>query len=327
MFGQIFTIARNTFTESIRQPIYLVVLGVACFLLVINPFISTYTLDDDNKLLTDLGLSTILLGGLFLAAFTATGVLAREIENKTVLTVISKPIGRPAFVLGKFLGVGAAISLACWIWSLVFLLTVRHRVMETVAQELDMPVILFGSAAGVIALLIAVWGNFFYGWVFGSRFTGMLAGTLTLAYLLVLLIDPQWQVQAITAEFVAREGRLIQIILALALVMQGLAMICAVAIACSTRLGQVMTLMVCLGVFMLGLSSHYIFGRFVESVPLAWAPYAAVPNMGFIWLADALTQESPVSARYFGLVTGYVALYTTAVLCLASALFQTRETG
>ncbi|MEX0741579.1 MAG: hypothetical protein WD079_02200, partial [Phycisphaeraceae bacterium] len=268
MLGQIFTIARNTFTESIRQPIFLVVLLACCFLLVLNPFFATYTLDDDNKLLIDLGMSTILLGGLFLAAFTATGVLAREIENKTVLTVISKPIGRPAFVLGKFFGVAGALGVACYIWSLIFLLTLRHRVMFTAAHELDQPVLTFGIGAAVIALIVAVWGNYFYGWVFSSRFAGMLAGTLSAAYLLVLLIDKEWQFQGITTEFTAAGGSLMQVLIALTLVLQSLIMICSIAIACSTRLGQVMTLMVCLGIFLLGLSSDWMIGRFTDAYPL-----------------------------------------------------------
>ncbi|QNN22767.1 hypothetical protein HED60_10980 [Planctomycetales bacterium ZRK34] len=327
MFEQIWTIARNTFTESIRQPIFIVVLGAACLLLVLNPALSAYTLDDDNKLLIDLGLSTIFLGGLFLAAFTATGVLAREIENKTVLTVISKPIGRPAFILGKYLGVTGALSVAFWIWSIVFLLTVRHKVMSTASDHFDAPVLAFGFCALLIAAGVATWGNYFYGWVFTSRLTGWLAGTITLAYLLVLMITPKWQFQSITTEFVADDGKLLQIITALMLVLEALAVICAVAIACSTRLGQVMTLAICLAIFLVGLSSDYFFGQYVETYPAVWLIYGLAPNVQFFWLADALTQNNPVNSYYVMMITGYAALYTLAVLCLASALFQTRETG
>jgi len=327
MFQQVFTIARNTFTESIRQPIFLVVLGAVIMLLVLNPALSAYTLDDDNKLLIDLGLSTIFLGGLFLAAFTATGVLAREIDNKTVLTVISKPIGRPAFLAGKYLGVAGAISVAFWIWSLVFLLSVRHKVMSTASDHFDIPVLAFGFGALLIALAVTTWGNYFYGWVFTSRLTGWLAGTITLAYLLVLMIGPKWQFQAITAEFVANDGKLGQIIVALLLVLEALGVICAVAIACSTRLGQVMTLAICLAIFLVGLSSDYFFGRFTDEHPIVWIAYALAPNVQYFWLADALTQNNPVSAYYIAMVTGYCALYAFGVMCLATALFQTRETG
>src|SRR5690606_27955164 len=96
---------------------------------------------DDNKLLVDMGLSTLALAGLLLAAFTATGVLSNEIENKTVLTTISKPVSRPMFVLGKFAGVAAALVLAYATLAIIFLLTVRHKVMMTASDRFDMPVI------------------------------------------------------------------------------------------------------------------------------------------------------------------------------------------
>ena len=97
MFTRFLGIAGNSLTETIRQPIYGILLLVTAFLLVLNLSLAGYTFDDDNKLLKDLSLSTLLLCGLFLAAFSAAGVLSREIENKTVLTVVSKPVGRPVF--------------------------------------------------------------------------------------------------------------------------------------------------------------------------------------------------------------------------------------
>ena len=81
---QLVTIARNTFTESIRQPIFAVVLLVAGLALSLNPSLSAYTLEDDNKLLIDMGLSTLFLAGLALTAFTATSVLSNEIQQRTV---------------------------------------------------------------------------------------------------------------------------------------------------------------------------------------------------------------------------------------------------
>ncbi len=330
MWTQLWTIVRNTFTESIRQPVFTVLLLVIGLALVLNPSLSAYTFDDDNKILIDMGLSTILIGGLLLAAFTAAGVLSREISNKTVLTVISKPIGRPTFVVGKFLGVTAAIVMACWIWAVVFLLTVRHGVMSTAADAYDMPVILFGLGAAGVAFAIAVWGNYFYGWVFTSTLNIGLAAGITIAYLFVLVIGEEWQFQAVTAEFtknIEEEGSLLQLMIAVLLVIEALVVLCAVAVAASTRLGQIMTLVICATVFFMGLGADYMFGRFADSDLLAALFYHLLPNLQPHWLADALTQRNPVGAGYIGLVSAYTALYATAVLGIAAALFQTRETG
>ena len=75
----VFALARNAFIESIRQPVQAVLICVGLLALVLNVNLAGYTLEDDNKLLVDLGLSTLFLLGLLMAAFTATSVLAKEI--------------------------------------------------------------------------------------------------------------------------------------------------------------------------------------------------------------------------------------------------------
>ncbi len=321
MFQAVLTVARNTFTEAIRQPVYVVLLLSALLLLAINPTLSAYTFDDDDKLLIDMGLSTMFLAGLLLSAFCATGVFSREIENKTVLTIVSKPVGRPSFVLGKYLGVTAAITVAYTIWSLGFLLTVRHGVMATAGDAYDGPVWAFGLSAIVLALGLAALANYFYRWVFSSSLTFLLLLFLSLAYLLVLLFGKGWEPQALGTDLNP------QLLVAVLLTLEAIALLCAVAIAASTRLGQVMTLSICGGIFLLGLSSDYLFGRHADGSLIATLGHAVMPNLQYLWLADALTQGHPVSAYYVGLVSAYSALFTIAVLGLATALFQTREVG
>ena len=95
MLSQIFAIARNTFYESLRQPVTLVVVVAAALLLVMSNPLAAFTMGEDQRMLIDLGLATIFLAGAVLASFLATNVLGREIANRTALTVISKPVSRP----------------------------------------------------------------------------------------------------------------------------------------------------------------------------------------------------------------------------------------
>lgn len=337
MFGPIFTIARNTFTEAIRQPIFVVLLLLVGGVFVLGTATSAYTFSDDTLQMIVMGLATILAAGTVTAALVASGVLNREIENKTALTVISKPVGRPLFVIGKYLGVAGAIGLSMWIWSLIFLLTVRHKVISAAGDVLDMPVIALGSGAVLVALAVAVWGNYFYRWVFTSTFVRVLAVTITIAYLLVLMINKQWQFQPITTEFnpdlapITNYGEqrksLVQVIAALVLVFEAVWVLTAVAIAASTRLGQVMTLSVCLGVVALGVASDGLFGQHAKTHAAAWALYRVTPNFQFFFVGDALTQQSSIDAAYLLSTTAYGLAFTLAILALAVALFQTRETG
>ena len=71
----------------------------------------------------------------FLAAFVATNVLTREIDNRTVLTVVSKPVSRPIFVLGKFLGVAGAQTIVMVFLAVLFMLVEIHGVREAVAAR------------------------------------------------------------------------------------------------------------------------------------------------------------------------------------------------
>jgi hypothetical protein len=319
----VFALARNAFIESIRQPVQAVLICVGLLALVLNVNLAGYTLEDDNKLLVDLGLSTLFLLGLLMAAFTATSVLAKEIENKTVLTVVSKPVGRPLVVIGKFLGVSAAIATSYWLLSLVFLLTVRHRVQSSVRAEdiFDPPVVTFGLLAAALTFAVAGLANYLYRWSFPATFAVAGAVSATVAWALISCISRAWRLQSPLVDFDP------QLVTGLVLVFEAIIVLTAIAIAASTRLGQIATLMVCCGVFLVGLVGEYFLSA--ATAGRAWLrPVAAVvPNLQFFWPADALTQGSIITLGYLGTVTMYTACLVGAAMSLAVMLFQCRDVG
>lgn len=355
MFQQLVTIAHNTFTESIRQPIFVVLVLLGALLMVLAPQLAAYTMEDDNKMLIDMGMSTIFGTCLLLSAFTATGVFSNEIENKTVLTVVSKPVSRPLFVVGKYVGISVAIALAFFLLSTVLALAIRHRVMSTASDHFDMPVILFGFGGALFAFIFATAANYLYNKVFTSTLAVVLLVTQAVALGLVLVVNKKWGLQSPLTEFTEHGGELTQVVVGLGLVFQAVLVLTGVAVAASTRLGQVMTLMICVGVFLLGLASNSL-SQMVNSrlsIPIGTdyyqslsailhadlalyqkAVYAAAkfiymlaPNLQFFWPADAITQGTPITAGLFGMVSGYAVLQIVAILAVAVALFQNREVG
>jgi ABC-type transport system involved in multi-copper enzyme maturation permease subunit len=322
MFSRFWGIVTNSFTETIRQPIYGVLLLVATGLLVLNVGVSGYTLDDDNKLLKDLGLSTLLLSGLFLAAFSSAGILSREIENKTVLTVISKPVSRPSFLAAKFVGLSGALAVAYYLLGIVFLLTMRHKVLERSSQDFDLPVIIFGLTAFLGAILLAAFCNYLYDMQFASTSVALALPLMTVAIGLVAWISPTWQFQSFGKDFV--DGQLIG---AAVLVFGMVLILTAVAVAASTRLGQVMTLTICMGVLLVGLVSDTLFGQYRDTNLLARVAYWLSPNLAFLWVTDALTQDNRITLAYVGMAFGYAVLIVLAWLFIGVALFQKREVG
>lgn len=319
--NQLVTVARNTFIESIRQPVVTVLLFIGILALTLNVALTAYSMDNDNKLMVDINLSTLFLVGLLTAAFTATGVLSQEIENKTVLTVVSKPISRTTFVLGKFIGVACAMAVSFWILMIFSILTTRYGVAKNATFDPDWPVLIFGGLAIILSIVIAMAGNYFYHWVFTSTFVRFLAVLLTVAFVFIVFIGKHWNFQP---PFYTLK---LQLFAAMILLFLGLQIITAAAIASSTRLGQVMTLTVCLGVFFIGVLSDYMFGRIAATNSVAFFFSRVVPNLQIFLVADAVTQEFRITVNYLLTAAAYAAGFVAAILALAVALFQTREVG
>ncbi len=319
--SQVLAVARNTFTESIRQPISMVLLLLALGVLSLNPAISSYTLEDDDALLRDIGLSTIFVAGLFLSAFTAAGALSVEIRRKTVLSVVSKPISRPTFIVGKYFGALAAVAIAQFLWSLALLFTLRHGTLMTVREPYHEPVIFFGLGALVLATVLSSVGNYLRGYNFASSFLYSLSILLSIAMVPAFMYDAKWNRVEFWSQFDP------QLLLAIFLIAQALAILCAIAVAVATRLGQMTTLTICTIIFLAGLTAEYFIGPYVDHSGSARAIYAALPNLQYLWLGEALLEGRRVSGLYVIMTTCYSGLYVAAILGIATALFQTRDVG
>lgn len=263
MFTQALGIARNTLIEALRQPIYMIVVLLSGVLQYINTatagFAMGYTtsaeVSGDDKLLLDVGLATVFLLGMLLAAFESTAVISREIEDKTVLTVVSKPVQRSTLILGKYLGVATAITMAAVIMILFLLWGIRHGVMSTASDEIDWPVITFAGGAVLLSLAGAAWANFFYNWSFPQITMTLMLPLTVVGYLVTLFISPEWELQPIATDFKP------QVTTASVAMLTAVLVLSAVATAASTRLGQVMTIVAVAGVFLMGLLSNHFFGR------------------------------------------------------------------
>ncbi|MHC5002545.1 MAG: hypothetical protein ACYTJ0_05425 [Planctomycetota bacterium] len=288
MLEQLLAITRNTFFESIRQPIMLVVLLVATLLIILSNPLSAFTMEDDQRMLVHMGLATVFVGGALLASFIATSVLTREIENRTALTVIGKPVGRPIFVLGKFLGVAGALTMGTLLMCFAFLLVERHGVLQTVRDPMHWPVVTFGVIAAILGVGVGVWCNYFYGMAFSSTTICLTTPLAALAYFFSLMFGPDFTPQPIALAFKP------DLWLALICLLAAILVLTAVAVAASTRLGQVMTLCVTIGVFLLGMLSDHFLGGPITRLETRWEERAT---------AEGLTRTE-VATRVIRLVDG-----------------------
>ena len=121
-------IARATTKEAVRQPIFSLVLALVILVLLLNTVLPFFSMGDDVKMLKDCGLATILISGLLIAVWTASTSVAEEIEGKTAMTLLSKPINRRQFVLGKYIGILQTILWFLLPVVILFLFLVYYKV-------------------------------------------------------------------------------------------------------------------------------------------------------------------------------------------------------
>jgi len=114
-------IALNTFKEAIRDRILYLLLFFAAVSLLFSRFLALLTVGDRVKIIRDVGLSSISIFGVLMAILIGTGLVYKEIDKKTIYTLLSKPIHRYQFLLGKFLGLIITLFIMLVFMSFIFI--------------------------------------------------------------------------------------------------------------------------------------------------------------------------------------------------------------
>ncbi len=110
MVQRVLAIATNVFWEVIRDRILYVVGLFAIVMVGATLLLPEVSAGAQDKIILDVGLAAIELLGLVIAVFTGTGLVNREIEKRTVLTLIAKPVNRAEFIVGKHVGLSAVVA-------------------------------------------------------------------------------------------------------------------------------------------------------------------------------------------------------------------------
>src|ERR1700704_3649969 len=97
-------IAHNTFREAVRDRVLYNLVLFVLLLTAAAVFLGDLSGGQERKIVVDLGLSALLLFGVFIAIFVGVGLVYKEIERRTVYAIFSKPVSRGEFLIGKFLG-------------------------------------------------------------------------------------------------------------------------------------------------------------------------------------------------------------------------------
>jgi ABC-type transport system involved in multi-copper enzyme maturation permease subunit len=130
MSARLIHIASNTFREAVRDRVLYNLIAFALLLSGAAIFVGQISIDIERLVVINLGLTAVSLFGIVIAIFIGIGLVSKEIEKRTLYTVLSRPVRRWEFIVGKFLGLAGTLIVNTFLMAIgVFgaLLYVAHK--------------------------------------------------------------------------------------------------------------------------------------------------------------------------------------------------------
>jgi ABC-type transport system involved in multi-copper enzyme maturation permease subunit len=112
---RILAVAHNTFREAIRDKVLYVLLFFAAAAILGSKAIGWVSIGQDIKIMKDISLASVLIFGVLIAIFVGTNLVYKEIDKRTLYTIISRPMRRYEFILGKYLGLAFVLAVVTFI--------------------------------------------------------------------------------------------------------------------------------------------------------------------------------------------------------------------
>jgi len=108
---RIFAVAQNTFREAVRDKVLYVLLFLGAVAIFGSKALGWVSLGQDIKIVKDISLAAVSVFGVLIAIFVGTNLVFKEIDKRTIYTIICRPMHRYEFILGKYLGLSALLAL------------------------------------------------------------------------------------------------------------------------------------------------------------------------------------------------------------------------
>lgn len=168
--GRIYAIALNTFREAIRKRF---LIAIVILVVAVNLFASVLgemSLHEEARVARDIGLFSISFFGSVTAIILGVLLLYGEIQRRTIHTILSKPIERYEFVLGKYLGMAFTLGLLVALFALAMAGILFVRDLEVTSAMLEAVILSYLEVMVVAAIAI----------LFSSFSSPVLSGVFTL---------------------------------------------------------------------------------------------------------------------------------------------------
>lgn len=286
LFWRVVAIAQNTLVESLRQRVLLVLLLFGIVLTGASFYFTNFTFQEEFKFLKDVGSAAISVTGLLIAMMGAAQLIPAEIERRTIYTVLSKPVRRSEFLLGKYLGLLWLLTIMVALMSLIFgvVLLVKESVEvgQVVAQAQGAPLAQNQQEMieqirqqardpGMLQAILLIWMKLALVAGVATLFSTMATSTVFIVFstLVVYFIG---HLQATARQVWLEEGA----------------------------------------------------GSVFEKIILIFVSWV-IPDFQSYSIIDEILAGNPVSWGYVGEICGYSFLYLVVILVIGAFLFQERE--
>jgi ABC-type transport system involved in multi-copper enzyme maturation permease subunit len=305
---RVYAIALNTYREAVRDKVLFGVLVLAAGVLALTLALGELSLDQNMRVVTDLGLASISLFSVVIAIFLGSSLLYKEIERKTLYVILPKPIARYEFLLGKYFGIVATCAVFIAIMGALQLLVTAIQAGASTALVVSVPALLVVALGAALFLakdrtiILPIWS-------------------------LVALGAATWLCSTVDVE-------LFRLLASLVLNVGEVLILAAVALLFSSFSTPFLTGAFTFGVWLVGRSAHDMVAMKTRVLTpgikrlLTWLA-EVVPNFnlfvpGRTTLVTA-SQSYGEPLTYLATTLGYAVLYASVTLAIAAFIFRRRD--
>jgi len=354
----VWTIAWATYREITTRPLYFVTLAVFSLLIFCSSFLTQFSFYMESQMVREMGMASLVLWGFLITVLLSGVIVTQELEDRTAVTLLTKPVRRSAFLLGKYLGLYLAL-----VAGLVILAGILFYTLWWMAKGN-----LFGHPAVGAALLWSCAAGFPLGVIllaWGARrareqeatTSGRAPGRMmwagkgilavsAVAFLVGLELargtyadgDVGWSafrrahadvtVWDYAAAFMRESGTVVIEGLILSILQVGV--LAAICVALSAFLPVVVSVSATALVYVLGhlMTPMQTSLERLDMPVVTWAGRVvglAIPNLGLLNLQVHFSEGTMVGPGYLALAALHSAIYATVVFLVACSLFERRE--
>jgi ABC-type transport system involved in multi-copper enzyme maturation permease subunit len=306
--ARIYAIALNTYREAVRDRVLFGVLVLAAGVLALTLALGELSLDQQMRVVTDMGLASISLFSVVVAIFLGSSLLYKEIERKTLYVILPKPIARFEFLLGKYFGIVATCAVFIAIMGALQLLVTAIQAEASTTLVVAVPAVLIvGLGVGFMVsndrtLVVPIWS-------------------------LIALGLSAWVCSTVDVE-------LFRLLASLVLNLGEVLILTAVALLFSSFSTPFLTGAFTFGVWLVGRAAHDMVAMKTRVLTpgmktlLGWLA-EVVPNFNLFvpgrstLVTKATTYGEPLT--YVATSMGYAVLYAGATLAVAALIFRRRD--